>query len=104
MDNAKLTGIPGTKHIRADSGTILAKDINNLNRECDYESQWNLDHTMTGKLSGSLSEPRHLSGVSEDSGKDTALNKGMNPRFPEQKVSLSPYYSHLLDDIQAFMP
>jgi len=77
VDNAKLSSKPGEKHIRADLGNTIAKDINNLNRERDYESQWNLDHTMTGKLSGSLSEQRHLSGVSEDdSGKDTALNEG----------------------------
>ena len=95
MEDAKLSSKPGAAHIRADSGTIIAKDINNSNQDCDYKSQWNYDHTLTGKQSGSLSEQRHLQVYQKIQGPDTALNKGMNPRFPEQKVSLSPHYNQI---------
>lgn len=63
MDNAKLIGTSGIKHVCADSGNTIAKDINNLNQESDCTSQWNLDPTLTNKAGSNLSEQRHLTGV-----------------------------------------
>ena len=106
MENTKLSSKPGEAHIRADFGTNIAKDTNNSNQDCDFTSQWNLDHTLTGKLSGMhVSEQRRLSGVSEGSGQQVRQLWGQSPRFPEQKVSLSPYYSQNATDNQSiYMP